>query len=215
MKFCIRYAALTAALALVSFGAQASNYVLNLSGTLASAGTNGFDSGGTHYDQWFLSLNGLDSSNAITLSQGDSVSAVITFDGPLTVPASVDRTSFVFVLAGPGFPSDPIQTSGTASLSLLGTSVASSATNCGTSTQIASCWGTIPPDNGSVSFDQVTLNFSVDTLSTPGTANASVFAYTLFSPSAPVPEPISSVLLLAGLGALVLRRRQSELTLCD
>jgi len=59
---------------------------------------------GTRFDQWPLALNGLDSSNAITVAQGDTVTATITLDRSFTIPASVDTAWIQLSMYGTNFP---------------------------------------------------------------------------------------------------------------
>lgn len=207
MAFNLRQAAVATAFAVASLGAQAESHSISLNGVLGNASSFSFDSGSIHFDNWQLNLQGLDSDAPLTLSQGDTLRALITFDGPLTVPASVTLTYFTFALTGTGFVGD-VQTDGQYELKLNSVSVLAKPSNCGTATQMANCWVLFPPNNGAITFDEVVVDFTVTALSAPVSIDGAEFSYSLFSPVAAVPEPMSAGLLLAGLAGLAWMRRR-------
>lgn len=219
------FAKSTIAIAALAFGvgqAQATTFDVSLSGLVANATTASFDVGTTHFDQWILALS-LDSStpSPLEVTQGDTINANITLDGPVTVPTSVTLTSFLFGMSGASFPSGDTGTSGSTDFFLSGSPIKS-----GTGTTSSSGWvpnGVVffPPDNGSFTFDSLVSTYTLDTFTSLGVAttildNATMY-YTLFSPASvpptPAPEPETGALLLAGLGILGMaaRRRKTML----
>lgn len=182
--------------------ARAATFDLDLSGVVANGSFSSQEIGPTHFDQWFLSLSGLDASNAINVSQGDTINATITLDQAFTIPASVQATTFTFFLFGSAFP--PINTgaTGTTDFFLGGGQGPHGATITTTCCQLATTVGFVPPDNGAITFDKVVSSFTIDTLGQPVTLDGSAISYTLFSPIAGVPEPASWTLLLVGFGGL-------------
>ncbi len=210
-------AASVCALGLAAGQARAATYDLSLTGTVASGVYDSFTSGGTHYDQWYLSLSGLDTSDAITVSQGDVINATITLDQPFTIPASAELTAFVVLLTGTAFENaSPYVNSGatgTTTLLSSGAPVASDSDLTTTSNQLAHSIIVFPPNNGAITFDSVTSDFTITTLDQTETLDQSAISYTLFSPagvSSAVPEPATWALMilgLAGVGATLRRRR--------
>ena len=204
--------ALAAACALWAGGAQAAVYNLNLTGTVANGSTSFQIIGPTRYDQWVLSLDGLDELSAITVEQGDTINATVTLDQLFTVPGSVDLTVFGLFFGGGAFPGG--DTAFTGSLDFYDglTLVKSGSGSTGTSGQLANTAAFFPPDNGAFSFDSFQSSFVIDTLSAPARLTYSLASYTLFSPSgaAAVPEPASWAMMIAGFGGVgaLLRRRR-------
>ena len=81
--------ALCGALASLSIGllpgvAAAAHYDLSFSA--GSAAVYSFDSGTTHYDQYFFDLGEL--TSALTLGAGDSITATVDISGGFTLPYS-------------------------------------------------------------------------------------------------------------------------------
>lgn len=202
-----------AALALVmaSVGqARAAHTDLALTGTVGNGQALVQVIGNTRYDQWFLQLDGLDANAAFSVSQGDSITATITLDQSLTVPASVDFTTLLLIFQGTGFAGDSVASSGSLDLSNLGSLVVNRVQSASSSGQLPAGTGFGPPDNTAITFDSMVWTLSIDTLSQPANLDHALFYYTLFSPA--VPEPATYALMLLGVGALggLAKRRQAR-----
>lgn len=205
--------AASVAFALIVGSAQAANFDLTLTSTVASVTYDSFTSGGTHYDQGVFTLSGLDDTDSITVSNGDTIDATITLDQPFTVPGSQQLTSYVLGLTGPGFPSGSTGTSGTTNFYLAGNFVNGGSAGTSTAEQIASSVAFDPPNNGALTFDTVTSDFTITQLSGPATLDNAIFYYTLFSSA--VPETSTWAMMLVGfggLGAVMRSRRKQALT---
>ena len=201
-----------AAVAMLSLAAAQQALAASHSLTLTGLVANGFPFTQiippTRFDQYQLPLGGVGSFG---LANGDSVSATLTLDMPLTIPASVDLTSVALILQGSGFVSGSSVETGPATVvfSNLGSPMpAIIGPGASTSGQVAAAITLFPPDNGALSFDQMTISFDVMALAGPVTINSAMLTYTLFSPA--VPEPATYGLMLLGLGAVagVARRRR-------
>jgi hypothetical protein len=205
----LRTAAAAALLATAGLAAQAASYSLSLTGTVANGSAYSFDVGATRYDGWTLTLDGLSPASPLLLQQGDTVDARITLDSPLTVLASEIFTSHVLILRGLDVAEDGSATTATFDFKRGGVSVAGSGgSGCTTSGQLAACVAYFAPDNGVLTFDELAISLSVDTLSGPSLYDTAVLSHTRVSDAAAVPEPASWALLLAGAAALGLRRRR-------
>lgn len=179
--------------------AQATTFTLDLTGTVGNGSFSSQDASGLHFDQWVLGLDGL---VPFTAAQGDTVNATIALDTPLTIPASAIVTSVAFFLTGSSFPSGDVSTTATTSFFLGNAPGLTSSGSCSTSTQIAACADFFPPNNGDITFDSVTFNFTIDTLGGSADLDAALMSYSRVSE---VPEP--GTMLLAGLGLLGLATR--------
>lgn len=191
-----------AAAALVFGAGQAAAATINLD--LHGTVSNGFffsqDAGGTHYDQWLLQLDAFD---AFSAAPGDVINATITLDTPFTIPASQNLTDFVFILQPSPLTSDPTATTGTTDFFLAGNPVTSGGTSALSTGQLAAAASFAPPNNGSITFDQVISNFTIDAPSPEQTYSIALIGYTLFSDSvASVPEPATWAMMLVGFGGL-------------
>ena len=209
MKNLMKPVMAVAAFALCAGHAQAATFTLNLTGVVADGVFFHFNSGGTHYDQWLLPLMGLDSSNQITVSQGDTINATVTLDQLFTVPASQQLTSFSFLTTGSSFPAINTGVSGATTFFNGITPIKGGSGSTTTSSQLANDVGFFPSNNTAFTFDSVTSNFTIDTLGQPATLDRASISYTLFSRA--VPEPASWAMLLigfSGLGAAMRSRRK-------
>ncbi|WP_293902451.1 PEPxxWA-CTERM sorting domain-containing protein [Phenylobacterium sp.] len=195
--------------------AQAATFDLTLTGVAAAGHYSSQDIGATHYDQWVLSLSGLDAMSAITVHQGDMINATITLDMPFTIPASQQLTSFALVLGGSAFPGLSTASSGSTAFFNAGSPVIDGAESVLTSSQLDNAVDFFPPNNGPITFDSVISTFTITDLSLPATLDYSLLTYTLFSPStAGVPEPAAWTMMLigfGGLGAMVRSRRRATI----
>jgi len=200
------------AMALCAGSASAAHYDLALTGTVANGSFSNQTIGATHYDQWFLNLDGLDSTNAITVLEGDTITATVTLDQAFTIPASQNLTVVDFFLFGSAFPDVDTGTKDIVNSFFLG-GVAGPTGGGSTTThgQLAAGNVLFPPDNGALTFDAFTSSFTIETLGAPATLDGSGLEYTLFS-NAAVPEPATWGLMIlgfGGMGAALRGRRRS------
>ena len=202
-KRLVSLAAVSAA-ALWGGSALAADFTLDLSGLVANYTTEtGFNCCGAHFDPSFLTLSGLDNDNAITVSQGDTITANITLDGPLTIPGSVSRTNIALFLFGSDFPNISTGTdNATTTFFDGGNQVGQFFTGTGTSGSIASTLDIFPPNNGPFTFDSATFSFTISNLSQSATLNSSELDFTRVANLPAVPEPASWALMLVGFGGI-------------
>lgn len=209
MKTFVGTVAAVAVLAGWAGAAAAANFDLNLTGVVSEGSFSQQTIGATHYDQWVLALSGLDAGNAITVAQGDTITATITLDQPFTVPASQLLTSFSFLLFGSAFPSEDTGVKAIDTHFFLSGNPGPSSSNSSTTTssQLAAGFIFSPPNNGAFTFDSLTSSFTINDLAQSATLDGSAISYTLFSGSA-TPEPASWALMLLGFGGLGATLRQ-------
>ncbi|WP_166430550.1 PEPxxWA-CTERM sorting domain-containing protein [Polymorphobacter arshaanensis] len=191
--------------------AQAASYVVDLTGNVAGFSNFQQDFGGLHFNSYFLSLSGLDSSNAITVDQGDDIFATVTLDALYTIPASQVRTDLLLYFFGSGFSGGPTAVNGAFNFYDGTTLVGSYGYSSSTSSQLASFAVLFPPDNGAFSFDSFTTSVNITLLDAPATLDQAAFSYSLVSDIRAVPEPASWALMIGGftLVGTALRRRRS------
>ncbi len=194
--------ALATALVLCPSQSQAASYTLDLTGTIAFGIFSSNDGPTTHFDNWILSLDGLNAMNAITVDVGDIITLNVMLDGSFTVPASVDRTFFYAQLDGPSFPSGTNEVSNTFTFRNGGVDVLttlSSSSQGAAGVFLSATTGFEPPANTAFTFDELTTTFTIDVLSGPAVLDFAKLGYQLDSP---IPEPSAAAML--GLGALSL-----------
>lgn len=211
MKYSKRQGATLAAFSAMSLAlaapANASTFVLDLTGDVGAITNFQQDAFGLHFDRYFLNLSGLDAGNAITVGQGDEIDTTVTFNQLLSIPGSGVRTDFLQFLFGDGFTGNQVETTGTFSFFNAGNLVASLSYGAGTSGQIAGFGILFPPDNGPIAFDSFTNFMTITSLDAPATLNASAFNYNLVSSA--VPEPATWGMMILGFGLIggAMRRR--------
>lgn len=204
---------IAAGLGLSSFlaSANAGQIDLQLTGQVDAATTFTQYVGDVRYDQWFLSLNGV--SPDLVVAQGDTLGVAITLDQPFTIPGGSDLTGFLFYLGNSGgsFPAGDTKMSGDFTFRNAGLQTAAVSGYSTTSGQLAAGRFWAPYEFGAITFDQIALSLTIDTLALPATVDLARISYSLVTyPPAPVPEPSSCIMLLAGLGLIsgsMMRRR--------
>lgn len=211
MNIALKTALLSTALAFAG-QAHAATFALDLTGNVAEFSNFQQDAFGLHFDRYFLNLHGLDDSNAITVSQGDEINAVVTLDQLLTIPLSQVRTDLLQYLFGNGFSGAGTAVSGTFNFYDGATLVNSFGYSSSTSSQLASFAVAFPPNNAPFSFDSFTNDLTIDVLDQPATLNATAFNYNLVSNA--VPEPASWALMMGGFGLVgAAMRRRTRMTI--
>ncbi|MGZ3377270.1 MAG: PEPxxWA-CTERM sorting domain-containing protein [Phenylobacterium sp.] len=201
-----------AAAVLASGGhALADTFDISLTGQVANFSFSSQDCCGAHFDQAFLSLDGLNADNAFTVHNGDTVNAAITLDQDLTIPASVTRTNVGFFLFGSAFPNIDTGVGGALTFFEGMTQVAQLGGGTGTHGALALALDFFPPDNGPLTFNNFTADFTINNLSQAATLDSAGMDYSLVRDVAAVPEPATWALMLigfGGLGAMLRARRQ-------
>lgn len=210
MTFKIKALALVVAFAATS-QARATVYDLSLTGQTSDFTENNFNFGASHYDQFDLPLEGLDASNAITVSEGDEIDSTVTLDSSYTIPTSYSHTYFLQYLRGSAFPNENTGSTGTITFYNAGSQVASYAYDDTTSGQLSTLNALFAPSGGGFTFDSFINDQTVSALPTPATLNSASIEYDLVTDGA-VPEPASWALMITGFGMMgaVARRRSAR-----
>ncbi len=198
-------AAVAMILGLGAASAQAATYDLTLSGDVGGFSESEFDFSGLHFHNFSVGLSGLNADNAITVAQGDQIHATVNFNGEYTIPVSQVRTDILHYLFGSSFPDENTGVNGTFNFYDGATLVNTFGYSSTTSGQMSSFAAVFPPSNGAFTFDSFTNNFTISSLGTPATLDASSFTYSLVSDAstpAPIPEPAAWALMLAGFGGI-------------
>ncbi len=210
MKQFLKTALLAATLAF-SQQAPAAVIDLDLTGVVSNGTFFSQTVGNTHYDYWFLALDGL---TPFTVEEGDTVNATVTLDQSFTVPASVQLTVFDLFMFSNSFPAIPTGASDIEQTFFnAGTPTTSSCGETTTSGQIAA--GCVYPSGTPFSFDTFKTSFTIKTLGTPVQIENATISYTLFSPAAAVPEPATWAMMLFGfalVGSALRSRRRDVAT---
>jgi len=203
---------LSGALILSAAQAQAATFIVSLTGNVGDFTSASYDFFGLHFDSYFMPLYGLDSSNAITVAQGDVIQSTVTLDTSYAIPASQIRTDFLQFFSGSGFTGAATGVSGTFNFYDAGNLVSTLGYSSSTSSQLASFGIWFPPDNTGLTFDKFTNDFTIDVLDTPATLDGGSLQYSLVSSA--VPEPASWALMITGFGLVggAMRRRPALAT---
>jgi hypothetical protein len=165
-----------------------------------------------------LSLTGFDASNPVSVGVGDTINATVTLDQSITVPTPpASYLSWVQLnLSGQSFPPfDTATTGGSAAFFNNGVAGLTGSTNCSTSESLASCALFSGADRSSLTFDTMTMSYTVGTLGDylPGGQSVNLdqgeISYTVFTTA--VPEPETFAMMLAGLGLMgfITKRRKT------
>jgi hypothetical protein len=203
----MKYLAAGAVAALIGGSAQAASFDVALKGQVANFTNFQIPFNGMLFNEFSLNLTGLDSTDAITVSQGDTINATVTLDSAYTIPTSQIRTDLLLFLSGSAFPAENTGVNGTFNFYNAGMLVNSFSYDSTTSGQLASFAAVFAPNNGAFTFDSFTNDFTINTLMTSATLDGSNFTYALVSH---IPEPASWAIMLmgfAGLGATLRARR--------
>ena len=206
----------SAVLVLTCRSANAANFNLSLTGDVSNFNEYQFDSGNRHYDSFDLGLSGLDSTNAITVSQGDTVHASVALDSAYTIPMSPDHTDFLLYLEGSNFPAENTGNFGTFNFYNGAALVRSFTFGSTTSDQLSSYAAFYGANNTAFTFDSFTDDFTIDTLAQPATLDSSFLSYSVVSQTAgAVPEPATWAMMVGGFavigGSLRARRKEARL----
>lgn len=203
-------AVLGATLALIASPASAADYVLDLTGSVASGSTATVDAFGQHFTFFTINLSGFDPT---TFQVGDTVAASITLDGRLIVPSATVFNGVDLILQNTVSPSATnTTTSGTTVLTDNGGDSLTGASISQTQDQLANTL--LNFGGASFAFDAAQSNFTVTFLSASSlTADTALFRYfTADAIAGPaLPEPTSWALMIVGLGGVgvAMRRRRA------
>jgi PEP-CTERM motif len=191
---------------------QATVFNLSLSGDIGGFSESQIDFSGLHFDEFTVGLTGLDGSNAITVSQGDTINNTVTFNGEYTIPGSQVRTDILQFLFGSSFPSENTGVNGEFNFYDGATLVATFDYGSTTGGALASFAAVFDPIHSTgFTFDSFTNDFTINELATSATLDSSSFEYALVSNLRPVPEPATLVLFGSGLlAAGVAKRRKNK-----
>jgi hypothetical protein len=190
------------ALAIVTAAAQpgqAASFSLDLSGNVANFVNFQAACCGFKFNEFSLDLTGLDATNAITVSQGDTIHSLVTLDQAYTIPMSPDRTDLLLYLGGSAFPSEDTAVQGTFTFFNGAVEVASFGFNSSTSTQLSAFSALFPPNNTALTFDSFTNDLTITNLLQPATLDSANFTYSL---DTAVPEPAAWAMMLCGFGVI-------------
>lgn len=183
------------------------SYTLNLTGNVSAFAetSSGIMSGGIQYTDWTLQLQS--TGLPITVQQGNNVIATVTLNQSYTIPPPGSLTIFTFDLTGPTTPTGYTETSETTSFYNMGSLVASESASAGASGQLASAffW---PSNNGAITFNKITTDFTVATLDAQTTFTTAQMVYELQSPATVAPIPGAVWLLGSGLAGLIGLKRK-------
>jgi hypothetical protein len=212
----LRFVAILSAIgALAPAAASAATYNLILNGLVSNFSENLFSIGPVNFDAFTFPLSGLDSSNQLTVSVGDTINSTVTFDAPLTIPASQYRTDIAHYYFGNFTVSPPSDVSASGTVTFFD-GVTPVATFPWGGTGAASVVGVnilFKPDNGPLTFTSFTDSLTIGSIPLPQTfvtLDESQFVYALGSV---VPEPSTWIMMLVGFGGIgawgVIARRKS------
>jgi hypothetical protein len=194
--------------------AKAATYDLTLNGDVSNVSESTFPFNGQTYQQYVLGLTGLDSSDPVTVSQGDMIDVTVNLSAPYTIPASQAHTDFLLNLTGSSFPSENTGVSGTFDLYDQGILVAEFGYGSTTSNSLSNYAALLPPNNIAYQFTSFTDDFTITDLMTSATLDGSDFTYALVSNG--VPEPASWAMMLLGVAAIggMSRARRTRSAAC-
>ena len=182
--------------------AGAATYDIALIGNPSGFTESSFDFNGQHFDQFSLGLDGLSSTDSVTVSQGDVIDSTVFFIGDYTIPMSMARTDILQFLTGSSFPSEDTGVSGEFNFYDGATLVRTFDYGSSSSGALSSFAAVFPPDNTAFTFDSFTNDFMITNLATPATLDGSSFTYDLVSDIPAAPEPSVWALLMVGGGLI-------------
>jgi len=183
---------------------HATAFTLSLTGDPTTFTETQFISGSSAYDQFSMGLSGLDATNAITVSQGDTISSTVTLTSAYTIGTASGHTDILQFFFGEGFPSENTGVDGTFNFYDGASLVATFGYSSTTSSSLASYTANFPPGNPAFTFDSFTNDLTINDLATSATLDNSSFSYALVTP---VPEPATWVMMMLGVGAAGLALR--------